>query len=116
MLLRLSLAAALAGLPLLLGATDAVVAGAGLVVTGIGVGGTFPLASALHVTASSRPADQALGQILTIAGTGQIVGPVAAAGIAQLHDLRVGLLVVPALVLLAAATTWHSTTRVGRAA
>jgi fucose permease len=104
--LRLSLATALAGLPLLLTAGDAVVAGAGLALTGIGIGATFPLASALHVAASSRTADQALGQTLTIAGIGQIAGPLAAGALAEATGLRLALLVLPALTLLAAATTW----------
>jgi fucose permease len=103
--LRISLAAAFAGLPLLLGAGDAVVAGLGLAVSGMGIGGTFPLASAIHVAASRRPADQALGQILTIAGIGQITGPLAAGALAQAVGLRGGLLVLPVLVLVAASTT-----------
>jgi MFS family permease len=78
-------------------------------VTGIGVGGTFPLASSLHVAASRRTADQALGQILTVAGIGQIAGPLTAGVVAQLTTgLRLGLLVLPALVLLAAVTTRRS--------
>ncbi len=104
LVLRLTLLTALTGLPLLLLAGNVVVAGIGLVVTGIGIGGTFPLASALHVTASRRTADQALGQILTVAGLGQIAAPLLAGVLAQVSDLRVSLLVLPALVLLAAAT------------
>ncbi|MFL6122613.1 MFS transporter [Actinophytocola sp.] len=100
--LHLSLATALAGMPLLLTATNAVTAGAGLAVTGIGIGGTFPLASSLHVAASSRTADQALGQTLTVAGIGQIVGPLAAGALAQTTGLRLALLVLPALTILAA--------------
>jgi fucose permease len=107
--LRLSLATALAGVPVLLAAGNVVVAGVGLAVAGIGIGGTFPLASALHVGGSRRTADQALGQILTVAGVGQIVGPVAAGAIAQASGLRLGLLVLPVLVLLAAATTRRRT-------
>lgn len=102
--LWLFLATALAGLPFLLAATDSVMAGIGLAVTGIGIGGTFPLASALHVSGSRRTADQALGQILTVAGLGQIAGPLAAGALAQATGLRLSLLVLPALVLLAAAT------------
>jgi fucose permease len=102
--LRLSLATALLGLPVLLTAGNGAVAGVGLAITGIGIGGAFPLASALHVTASRRTADQALGQILTVAGVGQIAGPLVAGALAQATDLRVSLLVLPALVLLAAAT------------
>jgi fucose permease len=103
--LRISLAAAFAGVPLLLAAGNAVVAGVGLVVTGMGIGGTFPLASAIHIAASRRSADQALGQILAVAGIGQIAGPLAAGVLAQAVGLRAGLLVLPALVLVAAATT-----------
>jgi fucose permease len=103
--LRISLAAAFAGVTLLLAAGNAVVAGVGLVVTGMGIGGTFPLASAIHIAASRRSADQALGQILAVAGIGQIAGPLAAGVLAQAVGLRAGLLVLPALVLVAAATT-----------
>ena len=106
-LLRLSLATALLGVPILLCASNVVVAGVGLAVTGIGVGGTFPLASSLHVAASRRTADQALGQTLTVAGFGQIAGPLVAGAIAQAATLRLGLLVVPALILLAAAMTFR---------
>ena len=105
-LLRLSLATALVGVPILLTASGVAVAGVGLVVTGIGIGGTFPLASSLHVAASRRTADQALGQILTVAGIGQIAGPLTAGVVAQVTTgLRLGLLVLPALAVLAAVTT-----------
>jgi MFS family permease len=102
--LRIALATALAGMPLLLTANDIPVAVAGLAVAGMGIGGTFPLASALHVAASPRTADQALGQILTVAGLGEIVGPLAAGALAQATSLRISLLLLPALVLLGAAT------------
>jgi MFS family permease len=105
-LLRLSLATAVVGTPILLSASNIVVACVGLAVTGIGVGGTFPLASSLHVAASRRTADQALGQTLSVAGIGQIAGPLGAGAIAQVADLRLGLIIVPALILLAAATTF----------
>jgi fucose permease len=103
-LLQLFLATALVGSPVLLTATNAIVASIGLAVAGIGIGGTFPLASALHVSASHRRADQALGEILTVAGLGQIVGPLASGALAQAVGLRLSLLVLPALVLLAAGT------------
>lgn len=102
--LRLSLATALAGVPFLLGASNMVVAIIGLAITGAGIGGTFPLAASLHIAGSRRRSDQALGQILTVAGVGQIAGPLAAGALAQGTGLRLGLLVLPAMVLLAAAT------------
>lgn len=102
--LRLALGTALAGTPILLLAGNVVVAAIGLAVTGIGIGGTFPIASALHVSASHRTADQALGQILTIAGLGEITGPLLAGAIAQVSDLRISLVLLPVLVLLGAAT------------
>jgi fucose permease len=74
----------------------------GLAISGIGIGGTFPLASALHVGASDRSADQALGQILTVAGVGQITGPLAAGAVAEASGLRLGLLALPVLTLIAA--------------
>jgi fucose permease len=104
-LLRLSLATAFVGLPFLLAADNLVLAGVGLALTGTGIGGTFPLASSLHIAASGRTADQALGQILTVAGVAQIIGPLAAGAVAQAAGLRLGLLVLPVLVLLAAATS-----------
>lgn len=108
-LLSLTLATALAGVPILLTAGDAAVAAVGLVVTGIGIGGTFPLASSLHVAASRRSADRALGEILTVAGIGQIAGPLAVGVIAQVTSgLRPGLIVLPALGLLAVGTTRRS--------
>jgi MFS family permease len=110
--LQLSLAAALIGSLILLTATNATVATIGLAVAGIGIGGTFPLASALHVSASHRTADQALGEILTVAGFGQIVGPLASGALAQAVGLRLSLLVLPALGLLAAATVaWCRNTK-----
>lgn len=72
------------------------------------MGATFPLASALHVAASRRTADQALGQTLTVAGFGQIAGPLASGVLAEGIGLRLGLLVMPALALLAAATSRKS--------
>lgn len=103
-MLRLALATAFAGTPILLTAGNVAVAAVGLAVTGIGIGGTFPLASTLHVTASRRTADQALGQILTVAGVGEIAGPLLSGAVAQVTELRAGLLLLPVLVLLAAAT------------
>lgn len=73
----------------------------GIVMTGIGTGATFPLASALHVQASPRGADGALGQTLTVAALAEIVGPLGAGAIAQVADLRVGLLVVPGFAVVA---------------
>ncbi|MHA3700935.1 MFS transporter [Jatrophihabitans sp. YIM 134969] len=106
-LLRAALVVALAGCPVLLAAGSPAVALVGLGVAGCGIGGMFPLAASLHVAASPRSADQTLGQILTVAGVGQVVGPLAAGIGAQLADLRAGLLVLPVLVVVAAATTWH---------
>jgi predicted MFS family arabinose efflux permease len=73
----------------------------GIAVTGAGTGATFPLASALHVQASARGADGALGQTLTVAALAQIVGPLGAGALAQVADLRVGLLLVPGFAILA---------------
>jgi MFS family permease len=100
--LLLFLTIAALGSPLLLLASNAAEAAAGLAVTGIGIGGTFPLASTLHVAGSERSADQALGQILAVAGLGQIAGPLAAGGLAQLSGLRIGLLLLPVLAVIAA--------------
>jgi MFS family permease len=101
-LLALSLGMALAGAPVLLTAANAPAAAVGLAVTGAGIGATFPLASSLHIAASARSADGALGQVLAAGSAGQILGPLGVAGIAQAAGLRIGLLVVPAAALLAA--------------
>jgi fucose permease len=100
--LALAIGTALAGLPVLLAATSAVTAAIGLGVASLGIGAMFPLASSLHVGASRRNADGALGQVLTAAAVGQVMGPLVVAGIAQAADLRAGLLTLPALALLAA--------------
>ncbi|MFL5830771.1 MAG: MFS transporter [Solirubrobacteraceae bacterium] len=93
----------LAGLPCLLAATSAAAAVPGIALAGTGIGALFPLTSSLHVQASGHTADSALGEVLTIAALGQIAGPLVAGAIAQASSLRAGLLVLPALTLLAAA-------------
>jgi MFS family permease len=102
-LLAAALGTALLGLPVLLIATAGGVAAVGIAVAGIGIGAMFPLTSSLHVEASRRTADSALGQILAVAALGQIAGPLTAGAIAQAAGLRAGLLVVPVLTLMAAA-------------
>ena len=99
--LAASIGVGLVGMPMLLAATGAVVAGLGLVLVGAGIGATFPLTSSLHVAASPRPADTAVGQVLAVAAIGQICGPLAVAGIAQVAGLRVGLFTLPVLAILA---------------
>jgi MFS family permease len=101
--LVLALAAVLAGLPFLLAATGAGAAVAGIALAGAGIGALFPLTSSLHVQASGRNADAALGETLTIAAFGQIAGPLLAGAIGQATSLRAGLLVLPAMTVLAAA-------------
>jgi fucose permease len=101
-LLGASLTVALVGLPILLAARGAAVAAVGIALTGIAIGAMFPLTSSLHVGVSSRNADGAIGQVQGIASIGQILGPFAVAAIAQAAGLRVGLFILPGLVLLAA--------------
>ena len=69
----------------------------------MGVGAMFPLASSLHVGASSRNADGAIGQVLSIAALGQISGPLLVGAIAQAAGLRAGLRIIPALILVTGA-------------
>jgi MFS family permease len=102
LLLAGALALALGGLPVLLAATGAPLAVAGLAIIGVGIGATFPLASALHVAASLRGADGALGQVLAAAAAGQIVGPVMVALVAQSFGLRTGLMTLLCFTLVAA--------------
>jgi MFS family permease len=102
-LLAVALATIFAGLPCLLAAHAVGPAAVGIVLAGAGIGALFPLTSSLHVEASGRAADSALGDILTVAALGQICGPLAAGAIAQATSLRAGLLVLPAATLLAAA-------------
>jgi fucose permease len=103
-LLAASLGVGLIGVTILLAAGGAAVAGLGIAVTGTGVGAMFPLASSLHVGASSRNADGALGQVLSIAALGQISGPLITGVIAQASWLRAGLAIIPALMLIVGAT------------
>lgn len=102
-LLLAALATALLGLPFLLTATGGLFAAVGIAVTGAGIGAMFPLTSALHVKSTPRSADSALGQVLGVASIGQIAGPLTAGAIAQAAGLRAGLLILPALTLIAAA-------------
>src|SRR4051794_28147874 len=102
-LLAASLIAGLAGVAILLAAGGAGVAAAGIAVAGMGVGAMFPLASSLHVGASSRNADGAIGQVLSIAALGQITGPLLVGAIAEGAGLRAGLCIIPALILVTGA-------------
>lgn len=99
-----ALALALVGLPVLLAATGPLVAAVGLAVAGAGIGALFPLVSSLHIASTPRTADGALGQVLAVAAIGQVLGPLAVAVIAEYGGLRVGLLVLPVLVILVAGT------------
>jgi MFS family permease len=98
-----SIGVGLLGLPILLAAGSAATAAVGIGLAGLGIGATFPLMSSLHVAASSRTADRALGQVLATAAIGQIFGPLTVAVIAQAAGLRAGLLLLPVLALLAVA-------------
>jgi fucose permease len=102
-LLLASIGIGLAGLPLLLVASNAALAAAGIAVTGAGIGATFPLTCSLHVATSSRRADSALGQVFATAAAGQVFGPLLVAAIAENAGLRAGLLTLPALGILAVA-------------
>ena len=99
--LHLALACALLGAPVLLLARSTAVAVLGLTMTGVGIGATFPLASSLHVGASRRSSDQSMGQVLIVAGLGQ-VAPLLTGMLAGFVGLRAGLLFLPALLILAA--------------
>ena len=105
-LLAAALGTALIGLPILLAARSLAVAAVGIAIAGIGIGAMFPLTSSVHLKASGRSADSALGQVLAVAALGQIVGPLSAGAIAQAADLRAGLLVLPVLGLGAAAALY----------
>jgi fucose permease len=91
------------GLPVLLTATGPVGAGVGLAICGVGIGATFPLTSSMHIAASRRSPDSALGEVLVVASIGQLAGPLAAGAFAEATDLRVGLVLLPVLTLVAAA-------------
>jgi fucose permease len=102
-LLAAAFGTTLVGLPVLLLATAAPAAAVGIAIAGTGIGAMFPLTAALHIKASALSADGALGQVLTVAAPGQLAGPLIAGAIAQAAGLRAGLLVLPVLVLVAAA-------------
>jgi MFS family permease len=100
--LVIALGTVLTGLPFLLAATSAAAAVPGIILAGAGIGALFPLTSSLHIQASRRNADGALGETITVAALGQTAGPLIAGAIAQVSSLRAGLLVLPVLTLLAA--------------
>jgi MFS family permease len=110
-LLAAALATALIGAPILLAASDIAIAGTGIAIAGIGIGAMFPLTSSVHVKASRRSADSALGQVLTVAAIGQLAGPLTAGAIAQAADLRIGLLVLPALAIMASLALYYNSSR-----
>lgn len=110
-LLAAALGIALAGLPVLLVATGAAAAAAGSALAGVGIGAMFPLTSSLHVKASPRTADGALGEVLAVASAGQIAGPLTAGAVAQAAGLRSGLITLPVLVLIAVAGLYRHTRR-----
>lgn len=114
-LLAAALVLCLAGLPILLTAQGAGAAVVGLTLAGAAIGAMFPLTSSLHVGNSPRNADSAMGQILAVAALGQVLGPLGAGLIAQANGLRLGLLVLPALVLLAGAALLRHRATVDRA-
>jgi MFS family permease len=101
--LVIALGSVILGLPFLLAATSATAAVAGIVLAGAGIGALFPLTSSLHIQASGRAADSALGETLIVAALGMTSGPLIAGAIAQVASLRAGLLVLPVMTLLAAA-------------
>jgi MFS family permease len=103
-----ALAVVLLGLPILLTAQNAVTAELGLAIAGVGIAATFPLTSALHVATSRHGADAAMGQVLAIASVGQMCGPLVVAVLAQVSNLRVGLIALVGFTLLAAgALRWQ---------
>jgi hypothetical protein len=53
--------------------------------------------------ASSRNADGAIGQVLSIAALGQITGPLLVGAIAEGAGLRAGLCIIPALIVVTGA-------------
>jgi fucose permease len=102
-LLAGALGVTMVGLPGLLTATGPISAGLGLAICGVGIGATFPLTSAMHIAASPRSPDTALGEVLAVASVGQLAGPLAAGALAEATDLRIGLVLLPVLTLVAAA-------------
>jgi MFS family permease len=103
-----ALAVVLLGLPILLTAQNALTAELGLAIAGVGIAATFPLTSALHVATSQHGADAAMGQVLAIASVGQMCGPIVVAVLAQVSNLRVGLIALVGFTLLAAgALRWQ---------
>ena len=103
-----ALAVVLLGLPILLTAQNALTAELGLAIAGVGIAATFPLTSALHVATSRHGADAAMGQVLAIASVGQMCGPLVVAVLAQVSNLRVGLIALVGFTLLAAgALRWQ---------
>ena len=108
-----ALAVVLLGLPVLLTAQNALTAELGLAIAGVGIAATFPLTSALHVATSRHGADAAMGQVLAIASIGQMCGPLVVAVLAQVSNLRVGLIALVGFTLLAAGALRWQVSRTG---
>ena len=86
-----------------------------LALVGAGTGAMFPLVSSLHLGAASVGSDGAMGAVLSVAAAGQVLGPLAVGVVAQWSSLRVGLLTLPALVVVAlGGLAVHRVTYAGR--
>lgn len=103
-LLAISLAVAFCGLLPLLATDRAAVAAVAVAIAGLGIGASFPLSSSLHLGTSDRTSTVTVGQVMATASVGQLAGPLAVGAIAEITSLRTGLIVLPLLTLLAAAT------------
>jgi MFS family permease len=111
-----ALALAACGFALFWSTTIAVVAAAGLLVTGLGVALLYPLSISRALAAARSPADRASGYAALASGLAIGVAPFALAALAEDVGLRAAFLVVPALLALAAVNALAPARRAGRAA
>lgn len=110
-LLAASIAVAACGTPVLLLAHGPIVAGLGIAVVSLGLGPTYPLTSSLHVGVSGAGATGAVSQMVMTSAVGQITGPLIAALIAGAAGLRVGMAIMPVLLIAARLALWRHSRR-----
>lgn len=110
-LLAASIAVAACGTPIVLFAHAPFVAGLGIAVVSLGLGPTYPLTSSIHVGASGTGATGAVSQMVVTGAVGQIAGPLIAGLIAQAAGLRLGMAIMPALLIGAGIALWQYSRR-----
>jgi fucose permease len=102
-LLAVALGVAAVGFVVLWPAGVPVQAVAGLALLGVGIGNLFPMALSLAVSLAPGRAGQASGRAVMMTSLAVLVAPLTVGGLADATSLALALLMVPVLLVLAAA-------------